>query len=228
MISVLVPYRPDGGQREETWQWLKQRWLSMGAAVELIAESDDGGAHPGEFNHPLAINRAAAVAQGSVLVIADCDTAFDPGWVLRAAIKIQSGDAAWVLPLSYEKLDKASTAAVLKQDPAEPITRYRTEWIGTAVNWSGIVVVPRLAFQRCGGYDERIAWWGGDDIAFGLTMDALWGPHLRLPGRAMHLWHPQPKRETYGHERHADQQALVDRYIAGAGDANAIEAVRFG
>ncbi len=102
----------------------------------------------------------------------------------------------------------------------------KTDWVGEAVSWSGLVMVPREGFEAVRGYDERISWWGADDCAFALTMNALWGDCARLPGAAFHLWHPAPLDQTYGHQEHRRQQALVDRYIAAAGDPDAISRVR--
>ena len=36
-VSVLVPYRSDGGHRQKTWEWLAARWA---------------GPHEHSFGHP--------------------------------------------------------------------------------------------------------------------------------------------------------------------------------
>lgn len=28
-VSVLVPYRSDGGHRQKTWEWLAARWAGL-------------------------------------------------------------------------------------------------------------------------------------------------------------------------------------------------------
>ena len=96
------------------------------------------------------------------------------------------------------------------------------------MSWSGVVVVAAEAFDEVGGYDERYEWWGSDDSAFAITMGTLVGPVRRLPGRCLHHWHPAPLSETYGHERHAQQHRLQERYAAAAGDVDAVREVRFG
>lgn len=226
MVSVLVPYRPDRGYRDRAWKWNRRRWEAMPDA-ELVVSIAPEGRSPAEFNHPLAINQAAERAKGNILVIADADTAFDPQWVADAANLVETGIAPWVLPRFYDKVGRRSSSEVLGADPLGPMPDYTPEWHGDSVSWSGLVVVSVEAFEAVEGYDERISWWGADDICFGLTMDALWGKHVRLEGSAVHLWHPQSLADTYGHERHAEQQALVDRYIAAAEDPEAIREVRF-
>ena len=227
-LSILVPYRPDGGQRDRSWSWLRARWAHQHPGVEVVVGCDDGGDTPGQFNHPLAINRAAAEAGGDIFLIADCDTAANPEWVDRAAHLIDSGEAPWVMPTHYiqtspeaaEEILAGPVYAVLPMDvPAV--------WVGVNVSWAGLVMVPRHAFELTGGYDERYAYWGPDDASFGITMDTLHGDHVRLPGAAFHIWHPQPITDTFHHGHFDEQRQLVERYQAAAGDPVAIREVRF-
>lgn len=226
-LSVLVPYRPDGGHRTRAWEWLARRYAEM-PDVELVVRGDDGGANPGEFNHPLAINRAAAAATGDVFMIADCDTAFDYAWVRRAHDMVHGRDAPWVLPRFYAKLDKRSSERLLHGAPDAGIDKFTAEWIGDSVSVAGLVVIGRDAFEYVGGYDERFAFWGSDDVAFALSVDTLVGRHVRLEGSAYHLWHPQPLTQTYGHARHREQYQLTELYKAAVGDGRAMSAVRYG
>lgn len=228
LCSVLVPYRPDGGYRDVAWDWIRRRWAALLPECEIIVSSDDGGADPGQFNHPLAINRCAERASSDVLIIADADTAFEPGWVRNACDSVRLG-IPWVLPTFYDKLTQDQTANLLTAPcditiPAE----LDLEWRGENVANSGLVVIPRAGFTEVGGYDERWASWGSDDAAMRITLDALWGPVERLPGRCIHCWHPAPVEQTYGHADHDRQAALMARYVAAGSDPAAVWAVRFG
>lgn len=229
-LSILVPYRPGEPWRDRAWQvgvrpaW--QRYVQAFGA-ELLVESPGAGAHPGEFNHPLAINRARARASGDVLVIADADTAFDPdSWVAAAIGRIVTG-AHWVLPEEYWQLSAAQTQGKLGASGEWVDDPSRADWVGYAASWSGVVVVTSAAFDEVGGYDERWAWWGSDDAAFSKCMDTLVGPAVRLLGRCLHHWHPRPAEHHYGHPHHAEQHALQERYDAAAGDPDAMRRVRF-
>lgn len=228
MLSVLVPYRPDGGHRDRIWRWLSERWATLHPDVEVITDSDDGGATPGQFNHPLAINRAAARARGDVFLIADCDTAANAGWVRTALDLVERGKAPWVLPTLYIQTTEHSAAKLLAEPADVRIPAgIEAQWVGENVSWAGLVMVPRAAFEKIGGYDERFAYWGPDDAAFGITMDTLHGTHRRLSGAAFHIWHPQPITDTFHHGHFDEQRELVERYQAAAGDPDAIRTVRF-
>jgi hypothetical protein len=229
-VSVLVPYRPDGGHRDSAWAWIERRWWYSfhGDEIELLVGGDDGGRNPGEFNHPLAINRLADEASGDVFVIADADTAPDPWFIRLAASWVQDEIVNWALPMQYRKLTQQVTEGVIATNaPDADLNQYETEWIGESVSWSGTVVAPRAGFELVGGYDERFAFWGADDSSFAAAMSTLWGPVTRLPGACFHFWHPAPLEETYGHARHQEQHALNQRYLDAWGDVEAMRKVRF-
>src|SRR4051794_3600058 len=107
-ISVLVPYRPDGGYRDRNWEWNERRWRALFPSCELVVEADDGGSSPAEFNHPRALNRAAARASGDFFVVADVDIVPDPAWLARAAQAIEKG-AKWCVCSEYLKLGARSS-----------------------------------------------------------------------------------------------------------------------
>ncbi len=178
------------------------------------------GATPAEFNHPWAINRAAERATGDIFVVADADTAFDPDWI-RAAAALIAGGAPWVLPRYYDQLTEQSTTRLLEQHPADPITDYDVGWRGDSVSWSGLVVVPRDGFETVGGYDERWAFWGGDDVAFACSMNTLHGPVVRHQGAAMHCWHPR----THLDAQPRDQHDLMHAYLHASSDPDEMRAL---
>lgn len=247
-LSILVPYRPDGAERDAAWRnvvspfWSRvvDQWR---ADAELIVESPkpSGPGHPGDFNHPLAINRAAARARGDLLLVADADTLPDADYPRLAEAAIRRHSAQWALPRFYRKLSSSASINVgstarwarASRNPVKTnggavdwrLPEGYYEWIGDSVSWSGCVAIPRRAFRDVGGYDERIAWWGADDVAMGLTLTTLYGEPARLAG-VSHFWHPTPLDHNYGHPQHASQQALVDEYIAAAGDPQEIRRVR--
>lgn len=223
--SVLVAYRPDAAWRDAAWERIERWWEELG--VELVVESPGPGASPAEFNKPLAVNAAALRSTRRYLIIADADTAWTPGTPEALVAALRHG-APWSMPMDYAKLTQTQTRAQHQRN-LRPLPRLLEgcEWVGRAVSWSGLVCISRSDFMDVCGYDERFAWWGADDVAFGLTADALIGKHERVPGAAVHYWHPAPLDETYGHAHHKEQHRLMERYVAAAEDPAAIKAVRF-
>lgn len=214
-VSALVPYRPDGGHRDRGWEWSRKRWEALLPDVEVVVRSDDGGSTPGQFAQPLAINRCARAATGDVFIMVE--TVFDdPQWVHDAAELIRAGDTAWVLHAEYHRLTESESEVILNRDPAGPIPPTNPEWVGES--WAGMVVMSAEAFWDLGGYDERFTWWGAHDVCWANAMTTLHTPPVRLPGRTLHFWHPSPLADTYGNPEHRRQHALMERYLAAAGD----------
>jgi hypothetical protein len=222
-LSVLVPYRPDGGWRDKAWAAIEPAWRELG--VELVVESPGPGRNPGDFNHPRAINRARDRATRPLLCVADADTGFDREWPALAAAAL--ADHPWVLPAEYWQMSQAQTrAARVGRLPAKD-AQLDADWVGVGVSWSGLVFVTADAFDLVEGYDERWEWWGSDDAAFAITMGTLVAPAHRLMGRALHFWHPRQVEHHYGHERHQAQHELCKAYEAAAGDPALVSAVRW-
>lgn len=249
-LSILVPYRDDKGARSAAWEYVCAPYWSRvvddwNADAELILETPEpsGPGHPGDFNHPAAINAAAERSRGDLLLIADADTRPDTDypWLVERALAHHG--AQWALPRFYRKLTASASVnlgsdARWKRAGVQPVQTnggeidWRLpesdyEWIGDSVSWSGCVAIPRAAFLDVGGYDERIAWWGADDICMGLTLEALYGPPARIRG-VTHFWHPTPLEHNYGHGRHDEQERLVDDYRAAARNPDRIRSVRYG
>jgi hypothetical protein len=222
-LSVLVPYRPDGGYRDKAWAVIEPAWRRLG--VELVVESPGDGVSPGDFNHPKAINRARERATRPLLCIADADTGFDPKWPALAAAAL--ADHAWVLPAEYWQMSMRQSRAARNGYLPPRDAQLDADWVGYGVSWSGLVFVNADAFDLVEGYDERWEWWGSDDAAFAITLGTLVSPAHRLIGRALHFWHPRPMENHYGHPRHQAQHELCKAYEAAAGDPDAVARVRW-
>lgn len=227
-VSILVPYGPAGAERERAWAWNEQRWRRLLPEAELVVASPDHVGVPGEFNRPLAINRAAEIATGDVFVIADSDTAVAEEPLFEATWLVWKQNVPWVLPQRYVRLDEATSDAWLRQEPeSEPPASWPD---GVAEEWpanvSGNVVVTRENFEAVGGFDERFKGWGWDDGAFACAVSTLCGDPLRLVGHfAWHLWHPRPPEDSVWGPYAARQQQLGGRYVEASGNEDAMRAL---
>ncbi len=217
-VSILMPYAYADDARARSFQWNVRRWNLMLPKAELVLDAPDLVGDPQHFNRPQAINRAAMRAHGDVFLVADADTTIEPV-TLRAVLEVvESG--CWTLPKRYVRLSQTTSNRWLVNMPHA----------GPPANWemdldqeypfpnSGVVVMPRAAFDAVGGYDERFKNWGGDDDAMRAAMETLWAPPTRI-GIAYHLWHPRAV------EHSPEQFALADRYGDVSGDRCAMEAL---
>lgn len=226
MISALIAYRTTlDGWRDAAWNLEVRPFLEL-VCDEVIVETPlaarDGS--PDDFNKPAAINAARARARGDVLLIGDADT--HPGAVgdMVRLLNTPWKHVPWVLPQRYVKLTEAATREYLYA-PARAGRESDYEWVGYSRSWSGGVVCRADDFDTCGGYDERFASWGADDVAFAMTMNALVGPVERHPCACYHYWHPGAENRA----QPGDQHDLMYRYLdAAAISADAVRAVRFG
>ena len=77
--------------------------------------------------------------------------------------------------------------------------------------WTGkLNIMPRESYKKIGGLDERFSGWGGEDTAFAVAMNTLYGPYKRLDFSIYHLWHPRigPK----GNPHMENNMRLVELY----------------
>lgn len=173
------------------------------------------------FNHPQAINRAAAQTDASVIVMVDADTICPPHVLEDMVRRVHRGVAPWALTTHYTQLTLRQTEHLmaLGRWKGEP------EWVGVENFYTGVVAIDHAAFDRIGGYDERFRGWGADDGAFTHAMVTMNGPPTRVFGHCTHLWHP---RDEEMHEHQGFQHELLRRYEAASGDPIAMKQVLFG
>src|SRR5690606_22804895 len=93
-VSVVIPYRPDGGSRDRALAWVLDRWARECAGWQVIVESDaEDDASP--WRKGLAVAHGLTLARGEVVVVADADS-WSPG-VREAAARVAAG-APWIMP----------------------------------------------------------------------------------------------------------------------------------
>lgn len=203
---ICVPYR-ETPERAPLWDYTRRHWQSLG--VE-IATGDDGDR---VFNRAMSRN-LAAIGRWDVAIFVDADTVMrDHGPVLEA-VEIAHRDACVVIPHDrYIGLTAQGTSRLLA---------------GQARGWDnvkreketvplGVAVVSRPAWETLGGFDERFAGWGGEDVAFRVAASTLTGL-VRLPGTIYHLWHPiDPTKMAYLRQQNGGPK-LRQRYADAAAE----------
>ena len=217
-VSVLIPFKSDGGQRDRIWSWMQKRWLRTLADIELIV-CDDGG-KPGEpFNEGKAWNRCAELATGDILVVGESEVAFDAIQIADAIHDVRDR-GGWRIASAYHQLDASATERILSSEPMSAIVVDTSEITRSFImeSVSPPLIVPRVAWDYVGGMDERYVGWGWIDKAFAAAMNTLYRPFERFPGSVFHLAHPR------GSDRDCNPE-LTARYLAAEGDVEAMRAI---
>lgn len=187
MISLLIPFGSNDKRRREIFLWVLARWQCLHPDLEICLGSSDLD----NFNRSEARNRAFDMSTGDLLVISDADTFTTPDNV-EAAIQMVEAGVPWVIAHhTYYSLAEPFTDQLLHGPP--DVAMHPSIWVS---NWkmvqksqAGVLVMPRDAFERAGGYDERFQGWGYEDNAFAVRLDREWGQNERTSGNMFHLWH---------------------------------------
>ncbi len=157
-VSILVPFRSDGGERDRIWAWARERWHATMPDCELVVCSD-GSSRDEPFNEGIAWNTGARIATGDILVLAESEVV-NSSLALRAAIESVEREGGWRIAETYYQLNEVHTARLLRMPsniPLEyPLPRSATERIFFRESVSSNIVVPREAFDlRRVGLDRQ-------------------------------------------------------------------------
>lgn len=206
MISVLVPYRGDGGWRDRVWNHCKSLWDDL--PYELVIGEDPG---TGPFSVARAFNDAAARATGDVFVLYGADQLPDADRIEWAVAQLTTRQWA-ALYANTAGYGEKSTALILAG--ADP----RSVPLGTPVPFcTGILAVRRDSWIR---FDERFTGWGCEDTAHRMALEALYGMSPEPTGTLRCLYHPAASRE------HFNQNAtLVGEYMTATSEGTMGELV---
>jgi hypothetical protein len=216
MISILVPYRSDDARRDQLWDWIHQRLAALVPDGEIVV----GTCSDGPFNRSEAVNAAASLARGDILLIADADMAIDRAWLHQAIEACQAGQICYHRWIHY--LSETDSNAILSRAPdADLSVPIRTEY-SSMHSWGGVCMLPRPVFNHVRGMDARFIGWGPEDLVFALALSTLWRPPARPEGDLIHLWHPAPPTSRPWGE---GQHELLLQYQAAVGDPAAMRAV---
>lgn len=201
-VSLLVPYRPDGAERDRLWAFLRARYEARFPSWEIVTAPGPEG----PFSRTAAICDAAEQATGDVFAIVDADI-----WCegLEDAVQRVASGSPWADPaeLVVVRMTAKATDAVLHgadfsaAGASKPLRR---------VPCAGAVAISRAAFLRCPP-DRRFVGWGGEATAWAHALERAFGP-ASVGERAplFHLFHPPGDRKTSRRN-----QRLMEAYVEG-------------
>lgn len=213
-VSVVIPYRPDGAERDRNLTWVLDRLSTEHPDWQIIVQEEGPGEREGLFNRARLIRDGVAKSFGDILVIHDGDV-WCPGLV--DAVEKVRGGAKWALPhTKVHRLTPEATEAIIAGHVALHPELECDEKPYTGCVTGGAVVITRDLFHQIPP-DPRFCGWGGEDLSWGkalqtLVPGAVWGS----PEQLYHLWHPPQPRLTraIGNEANAELQA---RYLNATG-----------
>ena len=202
-ISLLIPFRDDHEEgRADNWVWLRQYWEHVLPEAEISL----GDAPGSPFSKTCAINAAYRESHGDVLVLLDADCYIDAQVILHCADEIRKGrdraprEAVWFIP--YKRLFRLTRISTLYLTSSEPVDPFSFDSPPEDVDvgptngsgfghWFGALIqmMPREAFEAAHGMDPRFRGWGGEDVAFVLALDTLFGMHRLTDNQVLSLWH---------------------------------------
>lgn len=189
MIAVLVPRRADGGRRDRTWQWIRNRWETEHSWAVYEGHHDDG-----PFNRSAAINRAARDAgDWDVAIIGDADSFVSKDQIEEAVERCM---VTGQMTLAY---DRWVALSAFMSD--QIMGGYEGDWTpGVLVELEGscssMVVVTRKLWDEARGFDEGFEGWGMEDVAASLAFQTFGGGFQRIAGPVWHLYHDSGPREN--------------------------------
>lgn len=189
-VSVIIPWRPDGGRRTVIFDWVVARWHAQFPTFEVVVGDSD----PNQpFNRGAARNAAAVASSGTHLVIADADTIV-PRQSIIDGLNCIRGGTAWTVAYQadqYFNLRQGRSDWILTGHPGiDPVGEFLPDEIEHQLtSTAGMLIVPRRGFEDAGGYDPGFQAWGYEDDAFREALNTLWGQYRRVGTYAAHLWH---------------------------------------
>lgn len=212
-ISLLIPFASRDQDRVHVFNWVVSRWARLHPDFELNVGLGDED----NFNRSAARNQAFRQSKGDVLVIADADTACNRLNVIESLFMIEHG-TPWVIAHDrYYSLTKEHTKTLTDGRSDVQLVApqpHEYDWVMRAKSISGVLVMPREAWETVGGYNEEYKKWGYEDNDFALRVDREWGMHERVKGAMQHLWHPRGDAD-FSHDQIHQNQALYEKTVSG-------------
>lgn len=213
-VSVLVPYRSDGGSRDAAWSWVSHRWQATFPHWELVV----GECPDGPWRKGAAVRDAANKATGDVLVVADADVWTDG---ISEAVQAVYEGVGWAIPHYHvHRLTEGATARILAGGELHGNTT-RKPYPGFA--GGGMFLLRRETLEQV-PVDPRFGGWGQEDEAASLALTCLAGRPYRGTAPLWHLWHEPAPRLT-GYAGSAESIALLKRYKTAARSPRAMRAL---
>lgn len=192
-LSIIIPFKTDHADREKNWKWLKKRYETLMPDAELCI--DERIETP--YCKSASINDAVRKSTREILLIVDADIALNVNDLENAINEVYTKGI--VAPSRLVRFSENATNKILENNNFNVNDSFidSNTQIFTSL-FSGICLIKKEIFKKCGGYDEIFKEWGNEDIAFVKCMHRVNGPICKLPNFTMyHLHHQTDDNNKY-------------------------------
>lgn len=239
-ISFIIPFSSKNEVRIKNLKWLIKHLKYEFPKAEIIVGKSENKV----FRKGVAFNDAIKKSRGRVIVLLDAD-ALVPRETIEHCVKrileeLGYGNRLWYVP--YRRLVRLSeeiTQNIVNSNPRksiilpDPIPKEWIENCGEALTYGHhygalCMIIPREAYEAIGCFDERFEGWGGEDVSYLKTFDALWGKFKSTNTPIYHLYHPSigvdyKDKRWDGQEKEMANAHLANRYLNATGDYQKIK-----
>lgn len=191
-LSIIIPYRGDGGQRDRLLEVVKEQYNQYYPNSEIVI-SNDGYKDNEPFSRAEAINNGVKQSKGDILIISDADVLIHKNYLDYCIQTIN--EKQFIIPYNFiYYLNKRQTANYLRNKQLTPYT-YHHHTIKTSKgleNPGGIQIITKELFNEIGQYNLQFKGWGWEDREFAWRIfEKLGKIPVNCTGRMYHLWHVQ-------------------------------------
>lgn len=201
-LSIIIPFKPDDGDRERNWNWLKKRYETLMPDAELCI--DERNETP--YCKSAAINDAVRKSTRDILLMVDADIVLNINDLEKAMNEVY--DKGIVAPSRLVRFSESATNTILENNYFNVDDSFidSNTQVFTSI-FSGICLIKKEIFKKCGGYDEVFKGWGNEDVAFVKCMHRVNGPIHKIPNFTMYHLHHQTD------DNHRDASNLIRNKI---------------
>ncbi|GAA0699117.1 hypothetical protein GCM10008904_04190 [Paraclostridium ghonii] len=204
-LSIIIPFKTDTGNRERNWNWIKKRYESLMPDAELCI--DERNETP--YCKSAAINAAVRKSTQEILLIVDADIVLNINDLENAINEVY--DKGIVAPSRLVRFSENATNRILDTNCFNVDDSFidSNTQIFTSL-FSGICIMKKEIFKKCGGYDEIFKGWGNEDVAFVKCMHRVNGPIHKISNFTMYHLHHQNDSNHRNADNFIKNKMLLD------------------
>lgn len=208
-LSIIIPFKSDGEDRERNWNWLKKRYEILMPEAELCI--DERNTTP--YCKSAAINDAVRKSTREIILVVDADIIIKVEDLKKAMNEVY--DKGIVAPSKLVRFSEDATNKILQNNDLNIDDSFIDSNTQTFTSLcSGICIMKKEIFKKCGGYDEEFEGWGSEDVAFYKCMHRVNGPIYKMHDFTMYHLHHQTGNNHITIENVLRNKMLVNSFYS--------------